>query len=140
MGVLDGIAGEKEDTVRRKLQFIARLPKSTLWVGHGNWHPTYAVNQQKQCGVEYQHYGIGADGKLVFAGVTRHTENSQATANQIIRVWRRWRWEYDHTFGNPKETYPAKEAYSTQEELRRLVSRLTVFPVDRPNEAITYSV
>jgi hypothetical protein len=126
--------------MRRKLKFVARLPKSTLWLSHGQWHPTYVIQQQKQTGTEYQHYGIGTDGKLVFAGVTRHSENSQATANQIIRVWRRWRWEYDRVFGNPKDTYPAKQMYSTQEELRRLVARITVFPIDSPQEAITYEV
>lgn len=126
--------------MRRKQHSIAKLPKNTLWVQRGKFVPTYAVQQQIQTGVEYQHYGIGADNKLVFAGVTRHSENSQATANQIVRVWRRWRWEYDRVFGNPREQYPAKEMYSTQAELRALVQTLVVFPISNPEQAVTYVV
>lgn len=126
--------------MRRKLKVIAKLPKNTVWVSRERFEPTYVRQQQTQAGIEYQHYGIGRDGKLVFAGVTRHAENTQATANQIVRVWRRWRWEYDQVFGNPRETYPAKQMYSTQAELRALVTRLIVFPIDRPKEQEAYQV
>jgi len=76
-----------------------------IWKDRGNWTPTYVLNQQHAEGSEYQHFMLDANGKLVCAGVTRHTHMNQAQANQIFRVWRRWRNEYDTLFGgqpNPK--------------------------------------
>jgi hypothetical protein len=109
-----------------------------IWLERGDWTPVYAYNQQsgymqpgqpKPSGIEYQHYMFSGDGQIVCAGVTRHEHINQAIANQIFRVWARWRSEYDaRTTGD----YPARHCAP--------VTTLVVFPVDAPNDKQQFEV
>ena len=101
-------------------------------ITHRAWTPTYVLNQQRQSGIEYQSYGLDADGKVVYAGVTRHEGMNRAIGRQIHRVWARWRKEYDSQPENVTRDYPAKHCPE--------VTRLVVFPVGSPEMAQTFEV
>ena len=115
--------------MRKRIRPYRRL-RNGIWKERGQFDFVYAQEQQKQVGIEYQHYGVSADNKLVFAGVTRHDHLNQAIANQVFRVWARWRREYDAQ--RPSEDYPAKHAPA--------VVTLTMFPVNNPEMAQTFVV
>jgi len=108
--------------MKRKQNCYKRI-KTGVWQTRGEWLPVYVVEQQKQVGDEYQHYAYDADNRLVCAGVTRHERMNQAIANQVARVWRRWRKEYvERHPGN----YPTATANA--------IAKLFVFPIDNPNQ------
>lgn len=117
----------------RKRRIGFKRIKQGLWRERGKWTPTYAFDQQHADGVEYQHYGLDANGKLVYAGVTRHERMNQAQANQIHRVWRRWRHEYDTVFDGVGRDYPAKHHVL-------MPSTLVVFPIDNPNQQERFAI
>ncbi len=112
--------------MRRKPQHIARI-KRGVWLRHGDWTPTYAQQQHEQQGIEIQHFACDAQGKVVYAGVTRHERINRATARQIHCVWLRWRQEYATLGnGNPRPDNP--------------VTHLVLFPVDSPELTETFYV
>ena len=115
---------------RKPIQF--RKLRNGVWRERGQWTPTYVLQQQHAPGSEYQHYALDANGKLVYAGVTRHNHMNQAQANQIHRVWRRWRSEYDNVFTGVGREYPARHIPS--------VKTLIVFPIDRPNQQQSFVI
>ncbi len=114
--------------MKRKQQGYKRI-KHGMWATRGEWIPTYVVEQQKQTGEEYQHYAYDACNKLVCAGVTRHERMNQAVANQVARVWRRWRKEYVERYPG---SYPTATAGS--------IAKLMMFPVDSPNQGEWFHV
>jgi hypothetical protein len=109
--------------------------RNGIWVERGQWEPTYVLNQQQAQGIEYQHYMFDANGNLACAGVTRHDHMNQAQANQIFKVWLRWRLEYDNTFNKGRD-YPAKHSapYTCP------VTMLVVAPIDQPFQQQSFRV
>jgi hypothetical protein len=109
-------------TNRRKLQSNQFRTKNAIWTrgDWSSWTPTYYRDQQRQAGIEYQHYGLKANGEVAFAGVTRHDHMNRAIARQIVRVWSRWALEYNSYYRIPN--IPAAEIPA--------ITRLFVFPCD----------
>jgi hypothetical protein len=89
----------------------------------GDWTPIWMFEFQHRDGQEYQSYGIDAEGKIVHAGVTRHTHMDAAEARKVQRTWVRWRREYN---ANVPGDYPARNVHT--------VSELIVFPIDNPDQ------
>ena len=116
--------------MRRKAQYFKKT-RNGVWSRRGEWMPTYVFNQQNQAGAEYQHYMYGPDNQPLCAGVTRHERMNRAVANQIVRVWRRWRDEY--VAQNPGN-------YPTAQEAHIPVARIAVFPVGDHNAIQWYSL
>jgi hypothetical protein len=120
--------------MRRKFNGIAKMPKA-VWKSRGDWTPVYVNEQQHNDGIEFQHYIMSADNRLICAGVTRHKRMNRAQANQIFRVWRRWRTEYDTRFDGAGRDYPAKH-YPTAAD----AATILVFPIDNPEQKEWYSL
>jgi hypothetical protein len=117
--------------MRRKPVQFRRL-RNGVWKQRGEWTPVYVLDQQRATGDEYQHYAVDADGKVVYAGVTRHEHVGQAQANQIHRVWRRWRREYDGVFDGVGREYPARHCQP--------VVRIVIHPIGNPNTQQSFCV
>ncbi len=104
-----------------------RIPKNRRIPGGircgGDWEPLYVRQQQNQAGEPYQHYMYGPNGEGLCAGVTQHPRMNRATANQIRRVWERWRREY---IAQRPGDYPTAQKVSIP------VARVVVFPLDQP--------
>jgi len=115
--------------MRRKQQCFRRT-RNGVWLSRGKWEPAYLLNGES--GTEYQHAGFDANGKLVYAGVTRHDHVNRAIARQIHRVWARWRNEYDNVFDGKGRDYPAR--YSP------VVTTLVLYPVNAPQQAERFAV
>lgn len=115
--------------MRRKL-IGQRMPHSTVRIGQGKFDLLYARQYHHAAGIEYQMYACETNGKLVHAGVSRHTAMDETTAWQIQRLWEHWRMEYDNLPENAMRDYPAKTCPR--------VASITVFPVDAPQLAQTF--
>jgi len=103
-----------------------KIKRGTWDRDRGTWVPVYYHNFQSQPGLEVQSYAFGDDGKTVHAGVSRHTHINQAVANQIQRIWERWRREY------------RREVTPLRDDPR--VVRLVLFPVDQPEKAQSFTI
>jgi hypothetical protein len=106
-----------------------RLPHNTIRIDSKS-ELTYATQYHHSAGDEYQTYAMDANGKLVHAGVSRHTAMDETTAWQIQRLWERWRNEYDNLPENVARDYPAKNCPR--------VTSIMVFPIDSPKLAQTF--
>lgn len=106
--------------------------KGGIWKARGIWMPVYVYDQQHAQGEEFQHYAMDSNGKLVYAGITRHSHMNQAQANQIHRVWRRWRNEYDTQFDGVEREYPARHI--------EMPVTMIVFPIDKPEMQERYAI
>jgi hypothetical protein len=108
--------------MRRKTIQFKRL-RNGVWKTRGQWTPTYVLEQQHGQGIEYQHYMVSANGKLVCAGVTRHEHINRAIARQIFRVWMRWRAEY---ITNNPGNYPLTTC--------PIPTTIQIFPISNPEQ------
>ncbi len=122
--------------IRKDLKLSVNRRTTGVRVSTGKWEPVwYTLAMQGHglgyslCKEEYQTYGMSADGKLVWAGVSWHSEMTETIARGIQRCWNRWRAEY--LARNPGQ-FPLRESLE--------VAFLTVHPIGDHRNSQTFKV